>query len=454
MTCPRLYAALVGVAAVLVPPTLAARQWPAFRGVNLSGVAEAQARPPQTFDVPNGRNVRWRTALPGFAHSSPIVWDGRVYVTTAVPGTGGDVTLALGDSMSAGIDSARDLVPHSWRLIALDARSGDVVWSREAANGVPRIKRHVKASHASATPATNGRVIVALLGSEGLFAFDMSGALKWRQDLGLMDVGLVDDPTYQWGPASSPVIFENLVIVQNDRHKESFLAAFDLDTGRRIWQTPHDELPSWATPLLFRRGDRTDLVTNGGKFIRGHDPRTGRELWRLGDHATQVKVPSPIAAGDAIVVTGGYPSAGRPIYAIKPGLAGEVEESAALVWKAERGSSYTPTPIVHDGLVYVCTDNGILSAYDVETGARVYQQRIATGTGGFSASPVVAGGRLYLSSEDGTVYVVRTGRTFELLASNPVGEVIMATPAIAGEMLIVRTQHHLVALGASRDELD
>jgi outer membrane protein assembly factor BamB len=438
---------------VLVPcaAVIKAQQWPAFRGTNLSGVAAATARPPQTFDVPKGINIGWRTAIPGFGHSSPIVWNDRVYVTTAVPSTGADAKLALGDSMSAGIDSARDLVPHSWRLLAIDVASGAIVWDREAANGIPRIKRHIKGSHASATPATNGRVIVALFGSEGLFAFDMGGQIKWRQDLGLMDVGLVDDPTYQWGPASSPVIFENLVIVQNDRHTDSFVAAYDLESGKQVWRTPHDELPSWATPLLFQSGGRTELVTNSGKFIRGHDPRSGRELWRLTDSATQVKVPSPISAGDAIIVTGGYPSAGRPIYAIRPGLNGDVAERAALAWKAERGSAYTPTPVVYEGLVYVCTDNGILSAYDAKSGERVYQQRIAAGTGGFSASPVIAAGRLYLASEDGTVFVVRAGRTFELLASNAVGDVIMATPAVSGRHLLVRTQHHLIAASARPD---
>ena len=454
MTAPRLASArsfVSGLAAfATATAAVAAQQWPAFRGSDRTGVAEASARPPQAFDVPAGRNVAWRTAIPGFGHSSPIVWNDRVYVTTAVPSTGSDVTLALGDSMSAGIDSARDLVPHSWRLLSVDAATGAIIWNREATSGVPRIKRHIKASHASATPATNGRVIVALFGSEGLFAFDMNGERRWRQDLGLMDVGLVDDPSYQWGPASSPVIFDNLVIVQNHRHKGSFLAAYDLDTGKPVWQTPHDELPSWATPLVFRGSGRTELVTNAGRFIRGHDPRTGRELWRLGDNDTQVKVPSPIAAGDTIIVTGGYPSAGRPIYAIKPGLSGDVREASALAWKTERGSSYTPTPIAHEGLVYVCTDNGILSAYDVTTGARVYQERIAVGTGGFSASPVVAGGRLYLASEDGTVFVVRAGRTFELLASNRVGDVIMATPAISGRTLFVRSQHHLIAARDTR----
>jgi glucose dehydrogenase len=339
------------------------------------------------------------------------------------------------------------MVSHTWRLMAIDRATGKVAWDREVHKGVPRLKRHIKASHVSATPSTDGRSIVALLGSEGLFCFDMNGTLKWRQDLGLMDVGLVDDPTFQWGPASSPTIFENLVIVQNDRHKDSYVAAFDLATGKETWRTAHDEYPSWATPTVARRSNRTEVVTNGGKYIRGFDARTGRELWRLADNQTQVKVPTPIVVGDLVIVTGGYPPGGRPIYAIRLGGSGELGRKS-LAWQTDRGAPYTSTPVFYDGLLYACTDNGILSAYDAKTGERVYQQRVGTGSSGFSASPVAADGKLYLASEDGDIFVVRAGRTYELLSTNRMGEILMATPAISGNMLIVRTQTQLVGIGS------
>ena len=422
---------------------LGAQNWPAFRGANLSGVAPSAA-PPVSFDIPANRNVAWRTAIPGLAHSSPIVANGRIYVTTAVASSG-TPSVKTGAS---GIDPADDMVTHTWRLLALDVKTGKVVWDRVVHTGVPRLKRHVKASHASATPATDGRSIVALLGSEGLFCFDMEGKLKWRQDLGVMDVGLVDDPTFQWGPASSPVIHNDLVIVQNDRHQGSFLAAYDLATGKRAWQSNRDELPSWATPLVQRRGGRDELITNSGKFIRGHDPRTGQELWRLPDASTQVKVPSPVAAGELVIVTGGYPGNGRPIYAIKPNLSGTVDEKTALAWKVDRASPYTPTPLVYDGVLYICSDNGIFAAYDVASGTRLYRERISEKAGAFSASPVAAGGRVYLTSEDGDIFVVRAGRTYELLSTNPLGEVAMATPAVSGDQLIVRTRGHVTAFSS------
>lgn len=423
--------------------TAQATNWPQFRGRDASGVAAGASAPPVSWSLEPAKGIGWRAALPGLAHSSPIVWGDRVYVTTAVAADGRP-GVVVGDVSKSGIDPARDTGRHTWRLMALDAQSGKVVWDKVAHEGVPRMKRHVKASHASATPATDGRFIVALMGSEGLFAFDMNGNQKWRADLGVMDVGLVDDPTMQWGPASSPVIFGDMVIVQNDRHRDSFLAAYDLASGRQLWQSKHEDYPSWATPAIVQAGGRTQIVTNAGQFIRGFDPKTGRELWRLSDNRTQVKVPSPIVAGDLVIVTGGYPPGGRPIYAIRPDGTGELTEKA-LAWKTDRGAPYTGTPILYQGILYALTDNGILSAYEPKTGERIYQQRVAGGAG-FSASPVAANGRLYLASEDGDVHVVKAGRAYELLASNRMGEPLMATPAISGNTMFIRTLTSLVAV--------
>ena len=426
---------------------LSGREWPAFRGGAASGVGAGT--PPVSWNVAAGTNVRWRTAIPGMGHSSPIVSGPRVFVTTAVPSAGGPTSVTLGDSSRAGIDSARDSGRYEWRLLALDSASGKVVWSTVAHTGVPRSKRHVKASHASATPATNGQVVVALMGSEGLFCFNAAdGALRWRQDLGVMDVGLVDDPTYQWGPASSPVIAGDLVLVQNDQHKGSALAAYDVASGKLMWSSPHQDMPSWATPLVTNVGGRSIAITNSPTRIRAHDVRTGRELWHMEDGA-QVKVPSPVLSGSHVIVTGGYAPGTRPTWAIplsvKPNAQGAIASSSAT-WTIERGSSYTSTPVVYQGLLYMVTDAGILSTYDVATGARVYQQRLTAGAG-ISASPVAAGGRVYFASEDGDVFVVRVGRTFELLATNAMGSVTMATPAIDGNRLYIRTATHLVAIG-------
>ena len=440
--------AVAAIGMVLVFSTgLSAQGWTGFRGGPAAGTAAGT--PPISWNVESGANVAWRTAIPGLGHSSPIVFGSRVYVTTAVPLGGGNTNLKLGDSSRAGIDSAPDTARYEWKLVALDRATGKVLWSTVAHTGVPRSKRHVKASHASSTPATNGRVVIALMGSEGLFCFNaQDGSLMWRQDLGVMDVGLVDDPTYQWGPASSPVIADSRVLVQNDQHKGSALSAYDITSGKQVWTSPHQDMPSWATPLVTTVDGRSIAITNSPTRIRAHDVRTGRELWHMED-GTQVKVPSPVRSGSHVIVTGGYAPGTRPTWAIplsaRPNAQGAISSKSAA-WTIERGSSYTSTPVVYQGLLYMVTDAGILSTYDVATGARVYQQRLAAGAG-ISASPVAAGGRIYFASEDGDVFVVRAGRAFELLATNAMGSVTMATPAIDGDRLYIRTATHVVAIG-------
>jgi outer membrane protein assembly factor BamB len=435
-----LRAALSLITPFLLAGAVAAQDWPSFRGPRASGVA-AGAHPPTSWDIDRSTNVAWRIAIPGLGHSSPVVWGDRVYVTSAIAESAAAQNVTLGDSSSAGIDPADDQVPHRWQLFALDRATGKAIWSRTVHQGVPRAKRHVKSSHASATPATNGNVIVAMIDSEGLFAFDADGKELWRKDLGKLALGLADDPTYEWGPASSPVIHGTTVLVQNDRYRDSYLIAFDLSSGRELWRSPRDELPSWATPLVHEHAGALTIVTSSPRFVRGLDFATGRERWRIADPDGQVKVSTPVGAGDLAIVTGGYPPAGRPILAIRAG-------DGSVAWRHERGSPYTSTPLVYDGLLYIVTDNGILSAYQVADGTRVYQQRLPPVAGTFSASPVAADGRIYLASEDGKVFVVRAGRAYALLATNDMNEVCMATPALSGDLLIIRTKTRLYALRA------
>ena len=436
-------AAVLFAALTLMPVVAAAQHWPSFRGDGATGVAESGA-PPVTWDVSGARNVAWTTPIPGLGHSSPIVWGDRVFLTTAValppPAAAGDGA-AGAPVNSEEYRALEPRIPHAWRLYCLDRRTGRVLWERTAYQGLPRVKRHAKASQASATPVTDGTHVVTMMGSEGLYAYDIEGRLLWKRDLGRLDPGYVDDPTDEWGPASSPVIHDGLVIVQNDRQKDSYVAAFDVATGEERWRAGRDELPAWSTPVVHH-GARPTLVTNSPRFIRGHDPSTGKEVWRIPD-GTQVKVVTPVVAGDLVIVTGGYPTGGRPILGIRAST-GEV------VWQNERGSSYTPTPIVYRNILYVCIDNGVISAYDARTGERLYQRRIAPDSGGFSASPVAADGRLYFASEDGVVYVVRAGREFELLARNDMREMCLSTPAVSGDLLLVRTRTHLYALRDGR----
>ena len=424
--------------------TINAQNWPSFRGPNASGVAEG-TNPPVTWDLEKSQNVLWKTDIPGLSHSSPIVWGNNIFVITAVSSEAKPTFKAK----DRGIDLANDDARHTWMIFALDKRNGRVIWTEKAYEGVPRAKRHVKATQANSTPVTDGRYVVALFGSEGLACYDIKGKLQWKQDLGVLNPGLWDDKESSWGHASSPIIYRDLVIVQADGHKQSFIAAFNLKDGKQAWRVERNEITSWTTPTIYQGKDRVELIANGGRFIRGYDPLTGKELWRFADNDTQVKMQAPLIANDLIYITGGYPP-GRAMYAFRPGAVGDIslksgeDKNAFLAWSTSKGSPYTPTPIIYGDLFYVLADNGVLSAYDAKTGANVYQQRLPTS---FSASPVAADGKLYLSSEDGDVFVVKAGRQYELLSRNVMGQPLMSTPALTEGMLIVRGEKAIYALG-------
>jgi outer membrane protein assembly factor BamB len=303
---------------------------------------------------------------------------------------------------------------------------------------------------------TDGKYVIAMFGSEGLYAFDMNGKQLWKQDLGVLDAGWFYDPDYQWEYGSSPIIYKNLVIVQADLQKNSFIAAYDLKTGKLAWKTPREELPSWGTPTVYEGKTRAELITNGPKAIRGYDPATGKELWRLGP-MSEITTPTPFVAHDLIFVTSGYAPL-QPIYAIRPGGNGDLslkdgkESSEFIAWSKQRGGPYMPTPIVYGDLLYTCSNQGVLTAYDAKTGERAYQERLGGTGAAFTASPVASDGKIYLASEDGDVFVVKAGPKYELLSKNPVGEVMMATPAISDGLLIVRTVSHLYAFGSTEQQ--
>jgi outer membrane protein assembly factor BamB len=428
-----------------VAPPARGQNWPAFRGPNGSGIA-ADRPLPTSWDAEKSINVLWKAPLPGLGHSSPVVWGDRVFVTTA-SSSADTITY---NAKNEGIQPAIDDSVHEWQVLSLDRKTGRTIWSRTVHRGVPKVKRHVKATQANATPATDGRFVVVSFGSEGLYVFDMNGAPLWKQDLGVLDPGYAGQPELSWGFASSPVIYRDLVIVQCDIQKNSFIAAFNLKDGKRVWFTERDEIPAWSTPVIYEGRDRTELVTSGSNYYRGYDPLTGKELWRLRD-GSQVKVPSPVVAGDLFYLAGGNPR-GREFYVVRPNAHGDISVSAgqtagpSIAWRKERGSPYTPTPIVYDGYLYVCNDNGVLTVYDARTGSQVYVHRIGTTNSTFSASPIAANGRLYLSSEDGDVFVVKAGPVYELLATNRMGEPLMATPAASDGMILIRGQRHLFAV--------
>jgi outer membrane protein assembly factor BamB len=425
----------------------AAGSWPSFRGPQGSGVAERQSLP-DTWSVKTGQNIRWRTPIPGLAHSSPIVWGDRVFVTSAIST---DPKATFRPGLYGDGDASEDRSRHRWMIYALDKKSGTIVWERVAYEGEPRNKRHIKSTYASSTPATDGRIVVAWFGSQGVHAYDVNGNFVWKVDLGRVNMGAYNIPTVEWGPASSPIIWNGLVILQCDTQGDSFILALDERTGETVWKTERAELPSWGTPAVAVTAAGPELVTNASNFIRGYDPRTGKELWRLGG-SSLITAPTPVF-GDGLFVIASGRAPERPIFVVRGGARGDLTlgdgktTSETIVWSRTGRGSYMPTPLIYNGLVYVLANNGVFDAYKLRTGEEAYRQRLPLIGSGFSASPIAADGKIYLSNEDGEMLVVTAGPEFKHIATNSMDDLLMATPALSDGVMYVRTSASLIAIG-------
>jgi hypothetical protein len=445
---PPAAAAAPPASAAAVPRNTGPRNWPAFRGDGAAGNGDGQ-RAATEWDVASGKNIKWKTAIPGIANSSPVIWGDRVFAVTAIS-KAGDNTFKTG--LYGDVKPVDDLSEHQWKIYSLDKASGKILWERTAVTAIPKTKRHTKSSQASSTPVTDGRRVVAVFGSAGvLVAWDFNGKELWRVDIGALDSGWFFDPAFQWGHSSSPIIYRNSVILQADVQKGSYIAAWDLASGKQLWKTPRtDEISTWGTPTIARTADgRDEIVTNGTK-IRGYDPATGKQLWTLGPNS-EITIGTPVAGNGVVFVTGGYPPV-RPIYAIRPGAEGDIslpkgqESSQSIAWSNMNEGTYIPTPLVYGGYLFTLNINGIMTAYNPETGQRAFRGRVGTG-GSFSASPIAADGKLYVASEDGEIYVVTAGPGLAQVAKNDMKEVIMATPAISDGVIVVRTLGHLYGIG-------
>ena len=431
----------------------AAQQWPSFRGERASGVADGQ-NPPLTWDAEQGIGVVWRTAVPGLGHSSPVVWGDRLFVTTAVS-PGRDPYLRPG-LYGESPENREDWV-HHYRVYCLDKHSGEILWERTAASGIPKVRRHVKSSHATPSPATDGRRVVVSFGSEGLYAFDMEGTPLWRADLGYLDSGAFDAPEIQWGYGSSPVIHGNRVVVLCDANNQAYIAAFDLETGQQLWRTRRDEVPTWGTPTVHETPERRQVIVNGFRHIGGYDLDTGRELWRMrggGD----IPVPTPVLAHGLVFFTNAH-GPQSPLLSVRLDAEGDVSlaegqtSNGAVAWSLPLRGAYLPTPIVYGDHLYVGNDRGVLTAYQARTGEELYRTRLAGSRGAFAASPVASDGRIYFTNEDCATHVVKAGAAYEHLGTNHVPGVCLATPAISEGMFFVRTSTHVWGLGRTEKRL-
>ncbi|MFT7485006.1 MAG: outer membrane protein assembly factor BamB [Candidatus Paceibacteria bacterium] len=428
--------------------------WPSFRGFRARGIADTHALPVD-WNVEQGNNVLWKTSLPGLAHSSPIIWGDKVFVTTAVRMEAEANLSSLYGSAGYGAgESVENEGAHAFLLLCMDKNSGELLWEKTASEVIPEIKRHPKSSHANPTPAVDADHVVAFFGSDGIFCYDHEGELKWEKDFGVLDTGapgMEDYEQFQWGFASSPVLYDGKLIVQCDIQEQSFLVVLDVATGKEVWRIERDEDSGWGTPTVHEVAacDGPQIILNGYKHIGGYELATGKEIWKLvggGD----VPVPTPIVEHGLIYITSAHGPL-RPIYAIDAETAqGELSmdptECEAMAWSNRRGI-YMQTLLVYGEELYACSDGGVLQCFDAVTGESHYRQRIGDGRSGFSSSAVGGDGKVYFAGEAGMVHVVQAGSEYSLLASNDMGETIMSTPAISEGRLYVRTRGSLVCIG-------
>jgi outer membrane protein assembly factor BamB len=427
---------------------LQAAEWSQFRGPQASGVDAGTALPTK-WNIGQKENIAWRAAVPGLAHSSPIARKDRVYLTTVTSGQRAELKVGLyGD-----IASANDNGEQVWRILAMDARTGKIAWDKIGFQGVPRVKRHTKATHCNSTSATDGKRIVTIFGSEGLFCFDMEGDLLWKKDLGQMNSGYFAHPSAQWGFASSPVIHEGKAVVQCDVQTNSFIAVFDLEDGRELWRTARQDVPTWSTPTVVTTGAKTQILVNGWHHTGGYDFATGKEVWKL-DGGGDIPVPTPII-GDGVAYFTSAHGRFRPMMAIRLEASGDITPAQvgttnqAIAWAHPRQGNYMQTPILVGDYLYGCFDNGIVTCFDAKTGAIQFSERLSATGQGFTASPVSDGRHIYFPSETGNVFVLAAKPKFTVVATNTLDETCMATPAISNGRLYFRAREHLVCVSSA-----
>jgi outer membrane protein assembly factor BamB len=417
-----------------------AENWPQWRGPGGQGIS-SETKLPASW-TPE-KNITWKAEVPGRGHSAPVVWNDRVFVTTAIEGEAVPGAKAVehtdGGKPFLHPDSVGAERKHTYKVMAFDGRTGKPVWEQTAWQGVPFDNRHRKGSFASPSIATDGKLVFAYFGSEGVFAYDVAGKPVWNTSVGKVK-------TLGLGAASSPVIYQDLVILQcdDDEGKDSAIVGLDAKTGKERWRTKRPVQVSWSTPVLVSTPTRTELVTNGTEWVIAYDPASGKELWRTKGVESNA-IHTPVVGEGVVIVTAGFPA--KKTIAIKPGGSGDVTGTAQILWTYAKGTAYVVSPILYDGLVYLVNDRGVMTALDARTGEVRYEGGRVPVPASFMGSPIAADGRILMTSEDGDTFVIKAGPKHEVITTNSVGEPVYTTLAISNGRIYIRGEKHLFAIG-------
>ncbi|HKX29967.1 MAG TPA: PQQ-binding-like beta-propeller repeat protein [Blastocatellia bacterium] len=419
--------------------------WSQWRGPEGTGISAET-------DVPNewapDKNIKWKVAIPGRGHSSPIVWGDKVFLTTDLEGEIVPGAKAVEHKIEGQIfvhpDSVGANRKHIFKVLCLDRNTGKILWEQVAYEGTVFDDRHRKGSYAAPTPATDGTYVFAWFGGEGegLHCYDFNGKRIWKTPIGkIATVGM--------GPGTSPVLFGNTVILQcdEDEGKNSFIVALDKRTGKEVWKTSRPIQASWATPLIVKTATRSELITSGNEWIIAYDPQTGKELWKAQGHGSNA-IPTPLAGHGMAYVYAGFPS--KKLMAIKLGGSGDISGSERLAWQYAKGLAYVPSSILYGDYVYLMTDRGLLTCLDARTGKVVYEGGRLPVPATFTGSPVAFDDKLLLTSEDGDTYIIKAGPKHEVLSTNSVGEPVYSSLAISDGMIFIRGEKSLYCIARTK----
>jgi outer membrane protein assembly factor BamB len=422
------------------------RQWNSYRGRLSSGVLD-NANLPESFDLAKMTNIRWKTEIPGLGISSPVIWDNKILITSAISQADRD---GFKPGIYGNIEPVKDSSIHEWKVFCIDKNSGRMIWEKTAYKGIPKMKRHPKSTHANTSVATDGKYVVAFFGSEGLFCYDMNGNLVWQKNFGLLKSVFFMVKSAEWEFASSPVIYNGVLIIQCDVLENSFVAAYDVKSGKELWKTQRDEYPGWCTPNIYTNNGKTFVALNGYKNRGGYDFETGKEVWKMSGGG-DIQIPTPIVGNNMIYFNSAH-GRSSPIIAVKTSATGDITlkdsetTNEYVAWSLPRGGSYMHTMLLYKNHLYNMNWNGAVICLDPLTGKEIYNAKLGKSKS-FIASPVASDGKIYVVDEDGTVYIIQDGNEFKLLAEIPLNDICMTAPAITDGMIIFRTQKYLIAAG-------